>query len=252
MGDIGELGAARGADGRRRCPWAGGTPEYQAYHDDEWGRPVTDDVRIYEKLCLEGFQSGLSWLTILRKREGFRRAFAGHAGRPGRPGFAGRPGLGVRTGAPGAAGARPPRRPGTADGGVGGAVESPAALRVPLRRPDDGLRRHAVAGAGERPPEGLPRPGGLRGGTANQAGISSRHASRYRPVDGEGLSAGGATARRSGGLAVEAVAPAAGAVAVSSSVWCAGLYRARVRRSPSPAPSHGKKFPSQCSASCAG
>jgi DNA-3-methyladenine glycosylase I len=76
MGDIGELGAARGADGRRRCPWAGGTPEYQAYHDDEWGRPVTDDVRIYEKLCLEGFQSGLSWLTILRKREGFRRTVA--------------------------------------------------------------------------------------------------------------------------------------------------------------------------------
>ena len=48
-----------------------------AYHDDEWGRPVVDDVRIYEKICLEGFQSGLSWLTILRKREGFRRAFAG-------------------------------------------------------------------------------------------------------------------------------------------------------------------------------
>jgi DNA-3-methyladenine glycosylase I len=51
--------------------------EYQAYHDDEWGRPVVDDVRLYEKLCLEGFQSGLSWLTILRKREGFRQAFAG-------------------------------------------------------------------------------------------------------------------------------------------------------------------------------
>ena len=66
-----------GADGRRRCPWAGTTPEYQAYHDDEWGRPVADDVRLYEKLCLEGFQSGLSWLTVLRKREAFRRAFAG-------------------------------------------------------------------------------------------------------------------------------------------------------------------------------
>jgi len=51
--------------------------EYVAYHDDEWGRPVTDDVRVYEKICLEGFQSGLSWLTILRKRDGFRRAFAG-------------------------------------------------------------------------------------------------------------------------------------------------------------------------------
>jgi DNA-3-methyladenine glycosylase I len=51
--------------------------DYEAYHDDEWGRPVVDDVRLYEKICLEGFQSGLSWLTILRKREGFRRAFAG-------------------------------------------------------------------------------------------------------------------------------------------------------------------------------
>jgi DNA-3-methyladenine glycosylase I len=53
------------------------TPDYVAYHDDEWGRPVVDDRRLYEKICLEGFQSGLSWLTILRKREGFRRAFAG-------------------------------------------------------------------------------------------------------------------------------------------------------------------------------
>ena len=77
MTDIREMRAVTGDDGRRRCPWAGSTPEYQAYHDDEWGRPVIDDVRLYEKLCLEGFQSGLSWLTILRKREGFRRAFAG-------------------------------------------------------------------------------------------------------------------------------------------------------------------------------
>jgi DNA-3-methyladenine glycosylase I len=77
MSDIRDRGAVRGEDGRLRCPWAGGTPDYQAYHDDEWGRPVVDDVRLYEKLCLEGFQSGLSWLTILRRREGFRRAFAG-------------------------------------------------------------------------------------------------------------------------------------------------------------------------------
>ena len=77
MSDIGELGAVRGEDGKRRCPWAGTTADYQAYHDDEWGRPVVDDVRLYEKLCLEGFQSGLSWLTVLRKRENFRRAFAG-------------------------------------------------------------------------------------------------------------------------------------------------------------------------------
>ncbi len=67
----------RGDDGLRRCGWAASTPDYVTYHDDEWGRPVIDDVRMYEKICLEGFQSGLSWLTILRKREGFRRAFAG-------------------------------------------------------------------------------------------------------------------------------------------------------------------------------
>ena len=67
----------RGDDGARRCGWCTAAPDYVAYHDDEWGRPVTDDVRLYEKICLEGFQSGLSWLTILRKRDGFRRAFAG-------------------------------------------------------------------------------------------------------------------------------------------------------------------------------
>ena len=59
------------------CPWALATPEYQRYHDDEWGVPVVDDVAILEKLCLEGFQSGLSWLTILRKRDAFRAAFRG-------------------------------------------------------------------------------------------------------------------------------------------------------------------------------
>jgi DNA-3-methyladenine glycosylase I len=66
-----------GDDGQARCAWGASAPEYVTYHDDEWGRPVVDDVRLYEKLCLEGFQSGLSWLTILRKRDGFRRAFAG-------------------------------------------------------------------------------------------------------------------------------------------------------------------------------
>jgi DNA-3-methyladenine glycosylase I len=70
-------GVVRGDDGRRRCAWGASTPDYAAYHDDEWGRPVIDDDRLYEKLCLEGFQSGLSWLTILRKRENFRAAFAG-------------------------------------------------------------------------------------------------------------------------------------------------------------------------------
>jgi DNA-3-methyladenine glycosylase I len=65
-----------GEDGIARCAWGASTPEYQAYHDQEWGRPVGDDNRVFEKLCLEGFQSGLSWLTILRKRDSFRKAFA--------------------------------------------------------------------------------------------------------------------------------------------------------------------------------
>ncbi len=64
---------------RQRCGWAGSDPLYQAYHDNEWGRPVTDDTRLFEKLCLEGFQSGLAWITILRKRENFRAAFHGFA-----------------------------------------------------------------------------------------------------------------------------------------------------------------------------
>jgi DNA-3-methyladenine glycosylase I len=65
-----------GEDGLNRCAWGASPEEYLAYHDLEWGRPVGDDDQVYEKLCLEGFQAGLSWLTILRKREGFRRAFA--------------------------------------------------------------------------------------------------------------------------------------------------------------------------------
>ncbi|HVM11839.1 MAG TPA: DNA-3-methyladenine glycosylase I [Actinomycetota bacterium] len=66
-----------GDDGIRRCWWCAGDALYERYHDTEWGRPVADDVRLFEKLSLEGFQSGLSWLIILRKREGFRRAFRG-------------------------------------------------------------------------------------------------------------------------------------------------------------------------------
>jgi DNA-3-methyladenine glycosylase I len=64
-------------DGITRCWWAGDHQDYRRYHDDEWGHPVSDDTRLFEKICLEGFQSGLSWLTILRKRESFRNAFAG-------------------------------------------------------------------------------------------------------------------------------------------------------------------------------
>ena len=69
-------GLQRGADGVVRCWWCGDDPEYVRYHDTEWGVPVRDDRRLFEKLCLEGFQAGLSWLTILRKRANFRRAFA--------------------------------------------------------------------------------------------------------------------------------------------------------------------------------
>src|SRR5262245_18417161 len=69
-------GLAIGPDGEPRCFWAVSAPDYVGYHDREWGFPVRDDRRLFEKLCLEGFRSGLSWPTILRKREAFRRAFA--------------------------------------------------------------------------------------------------------------------------------------------------------------------------------
>lgn len=71
--------ALAGPDGRLRCPWALSTADYVAYHDEEWGRPVHGDDALFERLSLEAFQSGLSWITILRRREGFRRAFDGFA-----------------------------------------------------------------------------------------------------------------------------------------------------------------------------
>jgi DNA-3-methyladenine glycosylase I len=69
--------AVPGPDGRPRCPWGAGPPDYVSYHDEEWGRPLRGDTALFERLSLEAFQSGLSWLTILRKREAFRAAFAG-------------------------------------------------------------------------------------------------------------------------------------------------------------------------------
>jgi DNA-3-methyladenine glycosylase I len=69
-------GPVRGEDGRLRCPWAVSTPDYIAYHDDEWGRPLASDDAMFERMSLEGFQSGLSWLIVLRKRPAFRAAFA--------------------------------------------------------------------------------------------------------------------------------------------------------------------------------
>jgi DNA-3-methyladenine glycosylase I len=69
------MNLAIGPDGVPRCAWGVSTPDYVSYHDDEWGYPVADDQRLFEKLCLESFQSGLSWITVLRKRDAFRRAF---------------------------------------------------------------------------------------------------------------------------------------------------------------------------------
>ena len=71
------LALRTGEDGVVRCAWANGDPEYRRYHDEEWGRPLRDDERLFEKLCLEGFQAGLSWITILRRRPAFRAAFHG-------------------------------------------------------------------------------------------------------------------------------------------------------------------------------
>jgi DNA-3-methyladenine glycosylase I len=73
---MGELTVVIGADGLARCPWVGQSPEYMAYHDEEWGRPLHGDDALFERLCLEAFQSGLAWITILRKRPAFRTAFA--------------------------------------------------------------------------------------------------------------------------------------------------------------------------------
>ena len=76
MSDLPEIPGPIGADGVARCWWCRDDELYVDYHDNEWGRPVTDDRRLFEKICLEGFQAGLSWITILRKRENFRDAFA--------------------------------------------------------------------------------------------------------------------------------------------------------------------------------
>ncbi|MDX6324355.1 MAG: DNA-3-methyladenine glycosylase [Nocardioidaceae bacterium] len=72
-----EGGTVAGQDGRLRCPWSLGLPEYIAYHDDEWGWPLHGEAALFERISLEAFQSGLAWITVLRKREAFRRAFAG-------------------------------------------------------------------------------------------------------------------------------------------------------------------------------
>ena len=77
MNELPESGLIEGDDGCHRCWWGTAPNIYRRYHDEEWGRPVDDDFSLFEKICLEGFQSGLSWLTILKRREGFRKAFDG-------------------------------------------------------------------------------------------------------------------------------------------------------------------------------
>ena len=193
-----------GDDGVARCWWGGPPPDYRAYHDDEWGMPVADDVRLFEKLSLEGFQAGLSWLTILRKREAFRRAFAGfefervarfderdvarlladaaivrhrgkieavidNAGRARRARRGGGLARGLRLALRAAAArraARPRRARRAAHRCLAGARARPAPARLALRRPDDRLRVHAGDGARQRPPRRLRR---ARGGRAARA-----------------------------------------------------------------------------------
>lgn len=77
LGTVRDVAVVVGVDGLKRCPWGASTPDYVVYHDTEWGVPIVQDEPLYERLTLEAFQSGLSWLTILRKRDGFRAAFAG-------------------------------------------------------------------------------------------------------------------------------------------------------------------------------
>ena len=174
-------------DGVRRCRWGASTPDYAAYHDDEWGRPVVDDTRLYEKLCLEGFQSGLSWITILRKRENFRARVQGLRRGEGRALHRNATSNGCwAMPASCATGARSKRRSRTPERSttvarastdrsprccgrssrpaagrrrerfadvpastprVEGVLEGAAAARVPVRRADDGLRHDAVGRA---------------------------------------------------------------------------------------------------------
>ena len=185
-----------------RCAWAGTDPDNVRYHDEEWGRPVTDDNRLFEKLCLEGFQSGLSWLTILKKRPQFRKQFKNFDPVKGveddaRPISSGC----CRTPASSAIAARSPRRsttpsarsrsrrssaasPPTSGGssrrprrrrpsaaitaganrGLARAEQGSAQARLQLRRSDDVLRLHAGDGAGERPLRPLRLPQAVRGG----------------------------------------------------------------------------------------
>ena len=186
-----------------RCAW-GDEPDYHAYHDDEWGRPVADDARLFEKLCLEGFQAGLSWLTILRKREAFRRAFAGFdpAGRALHRRRRRAPARDAGSSATAARSRRPSttpsaRRAGATEGSLAAtsgvrargrgrttptaaarpsrrAGEGAQAPRLAVRRPDDRLRVHAGHGPRQRPPARLRRTRRRANGSARRSSSPSR------------------------------------------------------------------------------
>ena len=146
MAKVPRSGIVIGDDGRARCYWGASDPLYRPYHDEEWGRPVADDTRLFEKLCLEGFQAGLSWLTILRKRENFRRAFkdfdfaaVARFNRRSVERLLGRPARAHRE-----------RR-------VARTPRGPAQARLSFRGPHHQLCLHAGHGPGERSSRGLPR-----------------------------------------------------------------------------------------------
>jgi len=190
---------AKGSDGRPRCRWGASTPDYEWYHDEEWGRPVTDDRGLYERMVLEGFPSGLSWRTILRKRDNFRAAFANfdvatvasfgdrdverlladagivrHRGkieaaiqnaRAAAELHANGESLAelvvARADGPPARSAHA-RRPPVLDPGVHRAGQGAEAAGLPFRRPHDRLRDHAGVRRGERPSGRLLGQGGGR------------------------------------------------------------------------------------------
>ena len=207
-----QVNAILHVDGLHRCPWPGEDPLYVAYHDEEWGAPEWDDRALFEKLILDGFQAGLSWITILRKREAFRAAFDGfkpeiiadttqakieslmqNAGivrnrakieatialarvyldLAERGGFA-RHLWGFVDGRP----IRNPRRsmreiPAETDA-VASDLQGSARARRQFRRPDDHLRLHAGGRHGQRPSRRLPSPRGLRRARATRAMVSAK------------------------------------------------------------------------------
>jgi 3-methyladenine DNA glycosylase Tag len=201
-------GLAPGPDGKPRCSWGVSTPDYVDYHDREWGFPVVDDRRLFEKLCLEGFQAGLSWLTILRKREAFRRGFAGFdpaavarfgardvtrlLGDPGIVRHRGKIESTINNAARaleviderGSLAGRAARD--DADADLGRAVQGSQAPRLDLRRADHGLRVHAGDGAGRRSPRGLRDPARRRGRAqeAPRGGRGPRAHPHHRTVSG--------------------------------------------------------------------